>query len=644
MKTIKIPRVGRRSFFGFFVAAGAAFLTCFGAPAAFSEPPPEVGERIQQQMRALQEEKAKRNPREMKMDSQLIYAAKKKRHGVAHKSLPDLRVGVEFEADGRAKLDIDAKVTDELLEAIRVAGGTIINSVPSERAIRAVMPVENVEALAARPEVGFIRPAAIPFTNAGSVNSQGDTTHRAGQTRANTGANGNGIAVGILSDSINDKFNSLGKSLNSGDLDGNNSFVLDGQAGQGIAEGLAMMEIVHDLAPAATLVFATGFSGEAQMAKNIRDMAQGGCRVIIDDIGYFNESPFQDGIISKAINDVSAAGVLYFSSAANSGNLQSGNSGTWEGDFKAAGANKFGQFHAFRPGVHLNTVTVASASPTFLFWSDPLKGSNNDYDLVIYSEQGDVVAISNNVQNGSQDPIEAVGPPRKGDRIAVYKYSGQNRYLHINTNRARLAVGTSGNTKGHNASGAPNAFSVAAAPAAAGQPSGPFPGAFHPGSKVEFFSSDGFRRIFFHPNGSPITPGNFSSTGGKLLIKPDITAADGVATTLPPNSGLNPFFGTSAAAPHAGAIAALVLSRRPSATPAQVRKALNASAIDILTSGIDRASGRGIIMAPGAVNAITNAVTMNEAKEDANGALEPDAASLQALREFAQPVSVASGL
>ncbi len=82
-----------------------------------------------------------------------------------------------------------------------------------------------------------------------------------------------------------------------------------------------------------------------------------------------------------------------------------------------------------------------------------------------------------------------------------------------------------------------------------------------------------------------------------------------------------------------------MLSRRPSATPAQVRKALNASAIDILTNGIDRASGRGIIMATGAVNAITNAVTMNEATVDANGELEPDGASLQALREFAQPVS-----
>ena len=643
MKHLKMSPFYRRILGAFYVAITAVVLACFGAPEAFAEPPPHVGERIQEQMRALQEEKAKRNPKEKKMDSQLIYAAKKKRHGVADKAAPNLRVAVEFDRHGRAKVDIDAKVTDELLAAIRAAGGEVVNSVPEERAVRAMVPVENIEAIAALAEVEFIRPAAIAVTNVGSVNSQGDTTHRAGQARANTGVNGYGVMVGVLSDSIDDNVGSLQRSINSGNLNPNDTYVLQGQAGQGIAEGLAMMEIVHDLAPGATLVFATGSSGDAQMAKNIRDLASAGCRIIIDDISYLNESPFQDGTISRAVNDVSAAGVLFFSSAANSGNVLTGNSGTWEGNFKAGGANKFGQFHLFRPGVALNTVTQAASAPTFLFWADPLKGSNNDYDLVVYSKDGEVVGISNNVQNGTQDPIELVFP-KKGESLAIYKYSGQNRYLHLTTNRGRLAVGTGGNTKGHNASGAPNAFCVAAAPAANGTPSGPFPGAFHSGSKIENFSSDGFRRIFFKPNGAPITPGNFSASGGKLLLKPDITAADGVSTTLPPDSGLNPFFGTSAAAPHAGAIAALVLSRRPNASPADVRRALNASAVDILGSGIDRTSGRGIIMAPRAVQAIANMATMNNATVNAAGELEPDAASLEALRNAEQELTLVSDL
>src|SRR5205085_6229615 len=39
--------------------------------------------------------------------------------------------------------------------------------------------------------------------------------------------------------------------------------------------------------------------------------------VICDDVTYEDEPFFQDGIIARAINDVAAAGVSYFSSAGN---------------------------------------------------------------------------------------------------------------------------------------------------------------------------------------------------------------------------------------------------------------------------------------------------------------------------------------
>ena len=62
-------------------------------------------------------------------------------------------------------------------------------------------------------------------------------------------------------------------------------------------------------------------------------------------------------------------------------------------------------------------------------------------------------------------------------------------------------------------------------------------------------------------------------------------------TTLATTSGLNPFYGTSAAAPHAGAIAALLKSANPALTLAQVRSLLTTTAIDIETSGYDNVSG-----------------------------------------------------
>jgi subtilisin family serine protease len=102
------------------------------------------------------------------------------------------------------------------------------------------------------------------------------------------------------------------------------------------------------------------------------------------------------------------------------------------------------------------------------------------------------------------------------------------------------------------------------------------------------------------PNGTPITPGNFlfATNGGTLLIKPDVAAADAVSARTP---GFSPFFGTSAAAPHAAAIAALVKSAKPSLTAADIYNAMISTALDIRAAGIDRDSGYGIVMADKAV-------------------------------------------
>ena len=117
---------------------------------------------------------------------------------------------------------------------------------------------------------------------------------------------------------------------------------------------------------------------------------------------------------------------------------------------------------------------------------------------------------------------------------------------------------------------------------------------FNGTESVETFSSDGPRRVFYLADGTPITPGDFSSSGGTVRQKPDITAADGVLTATP---GFNPFDSTSASAAHAAAIAALMLSAKPTLTIARVRNILRATALDIEAPGWDRDSGYGIIMA-----------------------------------------------
>jgi subtilisin family serine protease len=555
----------------------------------------------EQQIQVLMTDKAHWTTGQMKLDTQLIFHARFKATGLVHPAAPKLRPALTPEADGRIKVDIKGTVTPELLAAIQAAGGTVDSSLPAYHFLRAVLPIENMEALAARSDVDFIQPAQKARQN--FVDSEGDYTHQAIQARADFPADGAGITVGVLSDSIDNGSNALAQAIADGNIDPANTFVIPGQSGTGEGEGLAMCEVIHDLAPEATLYFATGAASAAQMASNIVALAQVGCRIICDDESYDYESPFQDQVIAQAVNTVSAMGVLYFSCARNSGNRDSLNSCTWQGDFVSGGsAGKYGQYLQFAPGVTEDDILSGGYDyEADLFWSDPLGGSSNDYDLYMLDSFGDIVYSSQNVQNGTQDPYEHISDPAQysaGYYLVVTLYSGTNRFIHLDFGRGILDWATAGCIRGHNACDAPNAFTVAATPAdtayAAGDPTGPFPYGFNASDVVEYFSADGPRRMFYNPDGTPITPGNLSSTGGRVLYKPDFTAADGVTTTPP---GFAPFFGTSCATPHAAAIAALVLSYNPGLTPGQVRNVLTNSCIDIMTPGWDRDSGSGILMA-----------------------------------------------
>ena len=233
-----------------------------------------------------------------------------------------------------------------------------------------------------------------------------------------------------------------------------------------------------------------------------------------------------------------------------------------------------------------------------LHWSDPLGNSTNDYDLFILNPAGTaIVASSTTAQTGpGSDPIEEVfrnsGFPANSRIVVVAKAGAQPRALHIGTFDGALQIFTSGETHGHNATGGclqsdPGCTGRAFGVAAVGWNSArgatrPFVGGVS--NPTETFSSDGPRRVFFKPDGTPITANNFlfGTNGGVVLVKPDLSAADGTTARTP---GFSPFFGTSAAAPHAAGVAAIVKSARPSATGADIFTALTTTALDIRAVG-----------------------------------------------------------
>ncbi len=612
------------------------------------------------QMGALAQEKTSRTAAQKKIDSNLLYTIKMQRGERIAEGVDKLETGLTVDEKGYIEVDIVADVTKKLRRKLKAVKAKIIVSLPEYRSITASVPITAIEPLAELEEVYFISPRQKPMTqkksenrtpensedgigdllkspstynfadraanvrdflaanldgdspNTGSVTSQADVTHQANTFRTMTGFNGAGVKIGVMSDGVN----TLAARQATGDLPPNVT-VLAGQAGMG-DEGTAMLELVHDLAPGAQLYFASGFNGLPNFAQNVRALRAAGCTIIIDDIGYSNESVFQNGqaanvispnnagVVVQAVNDVtvgSQAGALFFSSAANSGNKTDGTSGTWEGDFVDAGPatgilQGAGNLHNFGSSV-INPITQGGNNLISLHWSDPLGGSANDYDMFVINGAGtQVVAAGTNSQTGTQDGMEFIAGTANvtGNSIVITKFSGAARFLRLDSNRGRLAVSTPGSTKGHNAG--INTISIAATPSgpAVDGPNGsigPFPNPHSSVNQVEKFSSDGPRRIFYNADGTLITPGNVSATGGQLLQKPDMTAADGSSTTTP---GFIPFFGTSAAAPHAGALFALVKSACSTATNTQLYNAFAATAIDIEAAGADRDSGAGVIM------------------------------------------------
>ena len=615
-------------------AAGAIFGMATSGAAAAQAAEPGLSGKAAEQVAALQAVKKDLSPAERKLDSRLSVELRRRAGGKIRTAAPQLRTGVKVTAAETTEVDIRARVSKKLLGQLADAGAKVEYASRRVGSIRASVPMDALERIAGLAAVRRVDAAvgAITARMARTVStepkaakaarlaralraaqiaplavhtSEGDAAHAADDVRAESGVTGIGVKLCALSDGVD----SLDASQEAGELP--DVDVLPGQAGDG-DEGTAMLEILHDLAPGADLGFATAFTSDASFADNIRALrSEADCDVIVDDVLYFNESPFQDGPIAQSVAAVLDDGALYFSSAGNEGNVIDRTSGNYERDYAASGQSvgKFaGDAHDFDPGSGVQVyepVTPESAgSAATLFWADPLGASGNDYDLYVFDAAGEVVAFSQSTQNGDDDPFEILQVPTGGVRLAVVKFRGADRYLQVSDLRGRFeaagglqAFTTPGVTRGHSA--VEGAFSTAAAPAAdplpfdlepgdPPNPAGPAPDAFTRAQHPERFTSDGPRRVFFEADGTPI------AGGGEVRQKPDITAADGVTTSV---DGFDPFFGTSAAAPHAAAIAGLVLSGNPGATSADVREAFEATAIDLVPAGVDSRTGEGLIRA-----------------------------------------------
>jgi hypothetical protein len=247
---------------------------------------------------------------------------------------------IQFDASGRAlvRISLDGKTAAatviQSLKSMPSVQVTASDLNYSSGVVEAWVPTTSLKALATTRGVRAVVPSSPWKTNVGATTSQGVIQHRV--DKLPKGIDGEGITVGVMSDSYdtNSTPDSAAKDVSTGDLPGSGNpngnskpVVVLQDFPNGTDEGRAMLQIVHDMAPKARLGFATAEGGELNFANNIRSLAglPSGTRsmpgfkadIIVDDIIYFAEPFFQDGVVAQAVDEVAAKGISYFSSAGN---------------------------------------------------------------------------------------------------------------------------------------------------------------------------------------------------------------------------------------------------------------------------------------------------------------------------------------
>ena len=385
-------------------------------------------------------------------------------------------------------------VTDETVRQLTDAGAVIEIRDAARRRVQAHVPVARLQSIAQLEIVDAIRLPAYARRRVGQVTTEGDAILYADAVRQQFGLDGTGVRVGVVSDGLKGVFATgcttscagvAGGPIATGDLPSavgvrNASGVLTGSTGgivgrsfqangdlEGLppstpacafagagAEGTALLEIVHDLAPGAKLSFANSDTDLA-FSQAVNFLAASN-DVVLDDIGFLGEPSDGTSAVSSntaaALNNPSFPIRAYFTAVGNDADQHY--YGTYE-DSRIDGATipgitTIGHLHLFQRTEDTTDVLGLGAQPynvislpangevaIFLTWDDAFGASSNNYDLYLVQQStGRVVASSTDIQSGRQDPAEAIDYVNRGAqdlfRIVVQNVRDAAQPKHLN--------------------------------------------------------------------------------------------------------------------------------------------------------------------------------------------------------------------
>jgi hypothetical protein len=532
--------------------------------------------------------------------------------------------------------------------AVKGAGGEVMLASHSLEAITAAVAPADLERVARVDGVTSVIEEVEPMTAshgrsavsastgrppgcpAGSKVSEGDSLLKADQARTSFGVDGSGIKIGAMSDSYDLSTSAVTHAagdVSSGDLPGTTNpcgfgtpvqVLNDDSPASRTDEGRAQAQILHDLAPAAPLAFHEANTNIDLMAAAIDALRDAGTKVEVDDVTFFREPMFQDGPISVAVSDVvHNSNVPYFSSAGNN-NVIDG-SGRNVGSYEAPAYRNTscptgipGGCMDFKPGAATDTTFGLTVPPgktlrLILQWAQPWFGVTTDLDALLAVDNTVVAGgVDNNLS--TQQPFELVtwtnntgvtknaellinrftdgGGDNGTPRLKFILAGNGTQSIVPNENGIITGGDTFGPTiMGHN--GSADAITVGAVQ-------------YNIPNQVQPASSRGPVTLYFGPvdGTTPAPPLRAPQT----IAKPDVSATDCGANTFfgVNDAGTWRFCGTSASAPHAAAIAGLMLDGDSTATFDQIYKGERNTAVPVGTEPPE-AQGKGLLDAKAAV-------------------------------------------
>ena len=414
-----------------FAVVNVVALTAIGAGPALAAPVPKPDDPAAILAETKQSPNAKLGPW---LDNLYQEYREAKAKGVTDKNFRSTNKALRVT---RATVGFDAVATDgaALARSLKAMGATNVRY--QGPLVSARVPVSALGKLAADPALKYARsPLATTEALPAKAVSQGDVSLRADIARERSDVDGTGITVGVLSDSFacNPPAFQPGAPTSTAEEDVSNDELPDsvtilangeGPCPDGTDEGRAMAQLIHDVAPGAAIAFHTAFNSELDFAEGIIRLRDAGADVIVDDVRYFAEPFFSDGMIAQAVDIVADGGdgVPYFSSAGNSARE------SYESDYRPvnvltnAGNNLNGgkavvrRFHDFNP----------DPSPTAVQILQPvLVTPDGGAGVIVFSFQWDQphkTATTYALEKAGLDPTNAKGATTDLD-IVVFDYKG----------------------------------------------------------------------------------------------------------------------------------------------------------------------------------------------------------------------------